>query len=215
MQATAGFRLSCVPDAVGPPRLTTVVRKDTEMEPIFTLRYSEWLVAGLLSKELPKRQGYSIYLPLSRQEKGVDLLVTRRARGNSRTVTLQVKYSRNWEDRRRNADFRFIMSFNVFDVSEHADFYVLTTIFPDYTRRRTGARRIRWLPFMLLFNRREMSRLLSSLRTRSGRPEHRFYFSFNDPSDVSLTRGAPEPKDYSGYTLKKRLPFLRRRLGPS
>ena len=68
---------------------------------------------------------------------------------------------------------------------------------------------------MLLFNRREMSRLLSSLRTRSGRPEHRFYFSFNDPSDVSLTRGAPEPKDYSGYTLKKRLPFLRRRLGPS
>jgi len=185
------------------------------MEPIFTLRYSEWLVADLLRKELPKRQGYSIYLPLSRQEKGVDLLVTRRARGKSRTVTLQVKYSRNWEDKRRNATFPFIMSFNVFDVSERADFFVLTTLFPGYTRPGTGAKRTRWLPLILVFTRREMSRLISSLRTRSGRPEHRFYFSFTPPGHVFLTRGAPEPKNYSAYTLKARLPFLRRQLGPS
>ena len=53
------------------------------MEPIVTLPYSEWLVAEQLMKQLPARQGYSVYAPLSRQEKGVDLLVTRRATGKT------------------------------------------------------------------------------------------------------------------------------------
>jgi len=46
------------------------------MEPILTLPYSEWLVAEKLMRLLPPKEGYSVYAPLSRQEKGVDLLVT-------------------------------------------------------------------------------------------------------------------------------------------
>ena len=57
------------------------------MEPILTLPYSEWLVAEQLMKALPASQGYSVYAPLSRQEKGVDLLLARRSNGVTRAVT--------------------------------------------------------------------------------------------------------------------------------
>src|SRR5579859_7225634 len=68
--------------------------RKASMEPIVTLPYSEWLVAQQLMKVLPASQGYSVYAPLSRQEKGVDLLLARRANGVTRAATLQVKYSR-------------------------------------------------------------------------------------------------------------------------
>ena len=53
------------------------------MEPIITLPYSEWLVAEHLMKTFPIREGYSLYAPLSRQEKGVDLILSRRAGGSA------------------------------------------------------------------------------------------------------------------------------------
>jgi|SRR5438067_4467029 len=81
------------------------------MEPILTLPYSEWLVAEHLMKALPSSDGYSVYAPLSRQEKGVDLLLTRRTNGTSRAATLQVKYSRAYEQRPR-AKCKFVSWFS-------------------------------------------------------------------------------------------------------
>jgi hypothetical protein len=48
------------------------------MEPIFSLPYSEFCVAQQLARLLPAAEGYSLYAPVSRQQKGVDLLIARR-----------------------------------------------------------------------------------------------------------------------------------------
>jgi hypothetical protein len=51
------------------------------MDPIIALPYSEWVVAQQLTKSFPVREGYSVFAPLSRQEKGVDLVLVQRQRG--------------------------------------------------------------------------------------------------------------------------------------
>jgi hypothetical protein len=68
---------------------------------------------------------------------------------------------------------------------------------------------------MLLFRRKEMVTLLSSLRTRSGKADRMFYFAFNPPNHIALTRGAPVHRDFSSFSLTTRLPILRRYVGPA
>lgn len=182
------------------------------MEPILTLPYSEWLVAEKLMKALPASQGYSVFAPLSRQEKGVDLLLTRRLRGLTRSAALQVKYSRAYE-RRPNAQFRFVIWFRAFPVSERADFFILASLYPNVTGHSKGPRASSWLPFLLLFQREEMATLLSSLRTRSGKVERMFYFEFDTPDRIVLTRGAPEHRDYTSFSFARRIPLLKQFLG--
>src|SRR5215813_5905457 len=104
------------------------------MEPILTLPYSEWLVAEHLMRSFPAREGYSVYAPLSRQEKGVDLLLTRRFGTITRAAALQVKYSRAYEAR-QGAPFRFVAWFRSFPVSDRADFFVLASLYPNVTGR--------------------------------------------------------------------------------
>lgn len=45
------------------------------MDPVFTLQWPEFLLANRLQKFLPKSQGFSVLVPASRQEKGIDLAV--------------------------------------------------------------------------------------------------------------------------------------------
>jgi hypothetical protein len=181
------------------------------MEPIVTLPYSEWLVAEQLMRTLPPRQGYSIYVPASRQEKGVDLLVAYRAKGKTRCATLQVKYSRAYEQSR--GQFKFGTLFRSFPVREQADFFALASLYPNITGRGDTATSNRWLPLLLLFRRDEMSQFLSRLCTKSGAPERMFYLAFDSPSKVVLTRGAREERDFTTYTFSERIGILKKHLG--
>jgi hypothetical protein len=158
-------------------------------------------------KELPTREGYSVYAPLSRQEKGVDLLITRRANGRSTVATLQVKYSRAYENERK--EFRFAIWFRSFPVPEQADFFVLAALYPNITGRANGPRSSWWSSLMLLFTREELAEFLSGLRTKRGHAERMFYFEFDSPERVVLTRGATDRKDLAEYTLENRLALLR------
>jgi hypothetical protein len=177
------------------------------MEPIVTLPYSEWLVAERLMDALPARQGYSVYVPLSRQEKGVDLLITRRLKGISRSATVQVKYSRAYEPQRGR--FNFAIWFRSFPVPDQADFFVLAALYPNITGRGTGPKSKRWLPLLLLFRRDEMAELIASLRTRSGAPDRMFYFGFDSPEEVFLTRGAAEERNFTDFTFSKRVGLIK------
>ena len=177
------------------------------MEPIVTLPYSEWLVAERLMAALPPRQGYSVYVPLSRQEKGVDLLLTRRVNGVSRTATLQVKYSRAYEPQRGRLNFA--IWFRTFPVPDQADFFVLAALYPNITGRGTGPKAERWLPLLLLFRHNEMVELLASLRTKAGLPDRMFYFGFDSPEQVVLTRGSAEERDFTDFIFSKRVAMLR------
>ena len=67
------------------------------MDPVFTLQWPEFLLANRLQKLLRKSQGFSVLVPASRQEKGIDLAVLRRTRnGGSRVATIQIKASRTY-----------------------------------------------------------------------------------------------------------------------
>lgn len=178
------------------------------MEPILTLPYSEWLVAEQLMRELPGSEGFSVYAPLSRQEKGVDLLLSRRTGHASRVATLQVKYSRAYEAA-PGSKFTFAVWFKAFRVPPEADFVILASLYPNITGSGGGKRSSWWLPVLLVFSREEMQVFISSLRTKSGSPDRMFYFGFDSPTCVVQTRGAPEHRDCSEFTFQHRLPLLR------
>ena len=184
------------------------------MEPIITLPYSEWLVAEHLMKALPTSQGYSVYAPLSRQEKGVDLLLTRRSDGVTRTASLQIKYSRAYEQR-PTASFKFVTWFRSFPVARQADFFILATLYPNITGRGGGTKSSWWSPLLLVFRHEEMVTFITSLRTRSGKVDRMFYFGFDTPDRVVQIRGAAEQRDFTSFTFTVRLPVLKEYLGPA
>ena len=66
------------------------------MDAIFTLPYSEYAAANMLADAFKPSRGYSVFVPASRTEKGVDLLLTRRDPERLRTLTFQVKASRTY-----------------------------------------------------------------------------------------------------------------------
>jgi len=184
------------------------------MEPIFTLPYSEWVVAEELGKLLPTRDGYSIFVPLSRQEKGVDILVTRRVHRQTHAVTVQVKFSRayNQPDSRGH---KFETWFNNFEVPEQADFLVLVSLYPTDQETNRSKSPSCWKPLVLLFDQKEMQTFLASVKTRGGTRDKMFGFGFSDPKSVIQTRGDQQGRklDFTAHVLARKLPVLTQRLG--
>ena len=92
------------------------------MEPVFSLPYSEFCVAQQIANRLPASQGYSIYVPISRQQPGVDLILARRrCRPRSRGA-IQVKSSRTYSRPSGHRGYRFYTWYNTFDCPPQADF---------------------------------------------------------------------------------------------
>lgn len=185
------------------------------MDPVFTLQWPEFLVADHLRKLLPKQQGYSILVPASRQEKGIDLaLLKKHGSRPSRTITLQVKSSRTYGGRepKRATSTRFAYRtwFRRFPVPDEADFIVLFGLYaPDQgqTKRVTAA----WYrDCTLLFTKAEMHVFMANCLTASGKPDRMFGFGFNDPHAVFQTRGDHRRRltDFSDHLLENRLHLL-------
>src|SRR5207247_8199121 len=106
------------------------------MDPVFTLQWPEFVLAHRLQQRLPKKEGYSLLVPLSRQEKGIDLAILKKRGGAHRTVTIQIKASRTYlhppskqGSTRSTMPFRFESWFHRFEVSEAADFVVLFSMY--------------------------------------------------------------------------------------
>jgi hypothetical protein len=64
------------------------------MDPVFTLSYSEYAVVEKITEYLSKRDGFSVYVPVSRQEKNIDFLVHNS--NYNRSLRFQVKSSRSY-----------------------------------------------------------------------------------------------------------------------
>ena len=64
------------------------------MDGVFALPWSEYVVAERLQALFVPGEDVSVYMPLSRQEKGVDLaLVKKSVKGPARVITVQLKAS--------------------------------------------------------------------------------------------------------------------------
>ena len=66
------------------------------MDAVFTLPYSEYAAANMLAEHFKPSKGYSVFVPASRAEKGVDLLLAARGISETKTVAFQVKASRTY-----------------------------------------------------------------------------------------------------------------------
>jgi hypothetical protein len=183
------------------------------MEPVFTLPYSEYLAANLLSHHFKAKAGCSIFVPVSRQEKGVDILLTKRSGRRVRCASFQVKASRTYSPappkRKTTAErYSYYTWFNTFPVPNEADFFLLVGIYPAEENRTRKVSHSWWNSVVLMFTQGEMRTFISELKTkRAGKPDTKFGFGFNSAAEIILTRGDQNRtmKNYSPYLFQNRV----------
>jgi hypothetical protein len=191
------------------------------MDPVFTLQWSEYVLAERLQSALPKADGFSVWIPLSRQEKGVDLAVLRKQPdGSTRTVTIQVKASRTYltDEPKRDTTERHLFHswFNRFAVSKDADFFLLFGQYaPDVTRTRQVS--AKWYRDMtLLLSNAEMQEFIDKCKTvKTGADDPMFGFGFDDESKIVQVRGdaTRSQRDFTPFLLSNSFDRIRTALG--
>lgn len=175
------------------------------MEPIITLPYSEYEVINQLQKYFKKDKGYAVYVPTSRQQKGIDFILYNIK--NKKPLGFQVKGSRSYENKNcTEKGYRHTLWFNNF-IDKHregiADYYILHGIYPDYKPRKDTKQKT-WKNIILVFTNKEMGKLLNNIRrTRAGKQDKFFYIQFNEPSIIFATRGFKKPINISNNLLSK------------
>jgi|SRR3989338_1881687 len=141
----------------------------------FTIPFPEYDIANILQKEFPKKDNFSVAIPLSRQQKFYDLLLIN---GESKkSVTIQVKSSRTYLGSEKS-EYQYYSWLNYFDIKDnYSDFYFVYMTYPLFDKNFTP--RAKWNRKILVFNQKEMSNLLSNVKTKAGKQERFFSFGFN------------------------------------
>lgn len=186
------------------------------MDAIYTIPYPEFCVAQQLSRLLPGSRGYSLFAPLSRQERGVDLMLVRRRRSSTKAASIQVKASRTYSrppaTTRTKRPFRYYTWFSTFACPPEADFFCLIALYPAVDAAQKRELGSWWTPQVLLFSQSEMRRFLDSVRTKAGHPDKMFGFGFDRPTESFQQRGDPKRRfrDFSKNLLSRKVFLLRR-----
>jgi hypothetical protein len=188
------------------------------MEGIFTLPYSEFEAVRQFQKLFPKNKGYSVFVPVSRQQAGIDFPLLNCKSG--RTLRVQLKSSRAYI--REGAKHFIRLWYNNFLQRYYrgvADVYVFFGLYPVYTHKRKITEKAKfWKSVILVFEDAEMERMLHRLRTKAGKMDRFFSvgfdaFDFREPERVYGTRGQIAGTDLSRHLLRNKVSRLRRILG--
>ncbi len=189
------------------------------MDPVFTLQWPEFVLANRLTALLPRKEDYSIFVPASRQEKGVDLAVVRKVRGSSsRVATIQIKASRTYTfappRRETTKRYQFETWFDRFDVPPEADFFLLFGMYAPNAGQTKKVGPLWYKDCTLLFTQDEMKHFIERCLTVAGNPDRMFGFGFDSDAKVVQTRGDKDRrfKDYTSYLLDKKVGVLKRYL---
>jgi len=186
------------------------------MEAVFSLQYPEYIVAHELSRHLKKADGFSVCIPLSRQQKTFDLLVHDLKAGSS--ATIQVKSSRSYVPRSGTSvepelRYEYLLWFKALVLEGYsADFYAFVGIYPRPSLVRHGLSRSRspkkwWSQFVLVLSKAEVKRLMRRIRRNQ---EHFFYVSFDsDLERIALTRGTGRTESWREFLLSERAGSIR------
>lgn len=171
-------------------------------------------MANEIMRLLPKTRGYSVWVPTSRQQKGVDLVVCRLCKSTRRTATIQVKASRIYE-KNGSKGYKYDTWFSIFDIAPEADFVALLWLLPPDDVSLSKSTRKRHQYSILLATRAELESFMRSCTTKSGKPESKFGFGFTDELRIQWTRGNRnvDGSNYAKWILSRRIKDLRRRLG--
>jgi hypothetical protein len=174
------------------------------MNPVFTLPYPEFAVA----QELQKLARCSVFIPASRQQKSIDLLLLNSTA--TKVASVQVKSSRVYPfNPRSSSRRRFIHTtwFRVFDVPPEPTWFILVGVYPQDQGHTKSKAATWWSTIMLAFTQNEMSQFMRTVRTRGGKADKFFYFGFDDEREIVQTRGREDGSfpSFAGKLLKNRV----------
>lgn len=189
------------------------------MEPVISLPYSEYETIVQIQRHFKKNDGFSVCVPVSRQQKGIDFIVLNTA--NAKVLRFQVKGSRPYapssSEGKKDGAFKYTFWFNNFHDRYKpgmADVYVLFGLYQVYNVKKNIKSRTKfWESFVLAFTDAEMAQFLDSIQTKDAQRHDRFfYISFNDLSEVIVTRGRKDRPNIRQHLLTNRVPELLKQL---
>lgn len=179
------------------------------MDSIFTLPYSEYEAIVHVQRYFKKTDGYSIFIPTSRQEKGVDFIVLNTR--NKKLIRFQVKGSRPFSSTKpTKTKYMYTFWFSNFREKCNknvADVYLLFGLYPMYdVGKNIKSKKQLWRSFVLAFTEKEMKAFLSRIKTKSqNKPDKFFYISFNDINKIVVTRGRSDMPDITSNLLSNKI----------
>jgi hypothetical protein len=176
------------------------------MEAIFTLPYSEYVVAEKLNRIFKKTA--SVYIPTSRQQKGIDLIINK----NSTNIIarVQIKASRSYkEENKKYSNYLWFNNFEGRYKEGNADFYILFGLYPLPSFKKDVDSECYWRSVFLCFNEKEMFKFLKGAKTkREGKRDTFFGFGFDSAKKIYATRYEKET-DVSGFLLENKIDALK------
>lgn len=193
------------------------------MDAYFSLPYSEFAVVDAVQKELrkikeeTKNMDFSFYIPVSRQEKGVDFILLNKK--TNKVAKFQVKASRYYEGNpQKKNDLKYNFWFNNFIKkykSGMADYYILFGLYPVYDLKKKINSKY-WNQMILCVPDKEMGKILKNVLTkRERKQDHFFALSFDDPDKICGSRGFVNEVRFEQFLLSKQIlcikDFLRKK----
>ena len=179
----------------------------------FTIAYPEHHIADLLQVDFPKRDNFSISIPLSRQQKHYDLLLFNA--NNKKCLTIQVKSSRTYlypEITKSNQYnyYAWLSNFNI--VNNYSDYYFIFISFPVFDTESFKPK-AGFGTKILVFDSSEMSTILGNINiTKGGTPDRFFALGFNfGENRIFGDRGFDKNNrpDLSEYLYENKLPLIK------
>jgi hypothetical protein len=170
------------------------------MESIISLPYAEYMAAAKLIQLFKKKDGYAVFVPVSRQQQGVDLILANLNSG--KTAKVQVKSSRCYETPKthKRSYGAWLKNFAANCVKDNADFYLIFFRFPE-CQQKTDAVKSVWRDIFLCYSQKEMAAFLKNAKTKTGKPESFFGYEFDHHKTIYTGRGFEEEKNVSTFLL--------------
>jgi len=184
------------------------------MDAMFSIPYGEYAVADKLTKLISSKK-VSIFIPASRQEKGIDMIVYAFDGKKNQFASVQVKQSRTYYQDKvivvngKSVPVSGYLWFNRFDVPDNADWLILTgtrVIHPS-AWKNAGIKDVSWDPIMLAFTRNEMSAFMNDVKQRKNptKDDKMFGFWYDEEGNIYQTRGCSVNREMNAYLIENRI----------
>ncbi|MBU0459815.1 MAG: hypothetical protein KJ771_03330 [Nanoarchaeota archaeon] len=193
------------------------------MEGIFTLPYSEYEAISQIQKKLKKSEGYSCYIPTSRQQKGVDFII--HSSNTNKFLRIQVKSSRSYTQKPKQlksgksstVKYKNYLWFNNFIdkyEKDNADYYLLFGLFPIYNQKSNiKSKTDHWDSVVICVSEKKMFNILKNVKTKKEKKKDRFFdIAFNEKNKIFGIRGFPSETDLSEFLLSNMTDELKKKL---
>jgi len=184
------------------------------MDAMFSIPYGEYAVADKLTNLISSKK-VSIFIPASRQEKGIDMIVYSFDGNKNQFATVQVKQSRTYyKDKVLTVSGKTVpvsgyLWFNRFDVPDNADWIILTgtRVIHPAAWENAGIKDVSWDPIMLAFTRDEMSVFMKNVKQRKNptKDDKMFGFWYDESGNIYQERGCPVNREMNAYLIENRI----------